>query len=156
VKAKKTFDKMSDKEYIANMNRTKNLKQITCLFFIVSISISSSCVEAATPAFTDKNCIRAVTGEARGEGYTGMLHCAVAIRNRGTLQGVYGYNAKFTEPEYVWEKARKAWEESEYYRTHCGDHWGGKGIDEGWILKMENSGYKKVLEYKKQIYYKSR
>jgi hypothetical protein len=37
--------------------------------------------------------VLAIIGEAEGEGYQGMLAVACAIRNRGTLKGVYGLRA---------------------------------------------------------------
>lgn len=55
--------------------------------------------------------IRAIIGEASGEGSTGMLAVACAIRNRGTLKGVYGLTARRVgrQPEYVRRAARTAW-----------------------------------------------
>ena len=54
-----------------------------------------------------------------------MLAVAVGIRNRGTLQGVYGLKAKHIckEPKYVWDMARKAWNESKVNRIHSATHW---------------------------------
>lgn len=65
-------------------------------------------------AVSDEQAIRAIVGEASGESYQTMLGVACAIRNRGTLQGVYGLKAKHSnnEPAWVWAKARKAWAES--------------------------------------------
>lgn len=58
--------------------------------------------------------VRAIIGEASAEGYEGMLAVACAIRNRGTLKGVYGLKAKHVDrqPQWVWRMASKAWEES--------------------------------------------
>lgn len=55
--------------------------------------------------------VRAIIGEASGEGLTGMTAVAEALRNRGHLRGVYGTNARHvdTEPRWVWEMAREAW-----------------------------------------------
>src|SRR3990167_7930662 len=38
-----------------------------------------------SPAYSDKDAIRAVIGEAGNQGYAGMLAVACGIRNRGTL-----------------------------------------------------------------------
>lgn len=59
--------------------------------------------------------IRAIIGEAGGEGFIGMKAVAEAIRNRGHLKGVYGLKAKHVdrEPKWVWDMARKAWEASQ-------------------------------------------
>jgi len=60
--------------------------------------------------------VNAIIGEAEGEGYAGMLAVACAIRNRGTLKGVYGEKAvRVLKRKYsasVFVHAVKAWEES--------------------------------------------
>jgi hypothetical protein len=69
----------------------------------------------ATPAnasIPDADGIRALMGEARGESYVCQVATAEAIRNRGTLKGVYGFKAQFNEPAWVWKRAEKAWKES--------------------------------------------
>lgn len=55
--------------------------------------------------------VRAILGEAAGEGETGMLAVAAAIRNRGTLKGVYGLRNPAVDraPARVWASARRAW-----------------------------------------------
>lgn len=70
--------------------------------------------------------VRAIIGEAASEGYEGMLAVAEGIRNRGTLKGVYGFNADFVdkEPDWVWEQASKAWDASKSSDTIKGaTHW---------------------------------
>ena len=64
-------------------------------------------------------------GESSNQGYKGMLAVACGIRNRGTLNGVYGVNAKHVdkEPKWVWKLAEKAWKESENNRVHDGGNW---------------------------------
>ena len=64
----------------------------------------------------DSQAVRAMVGEASNQGYEGMLAVACAIRNRGTLDGVYGLHAKHVnkEPDWVWSQARRAWKESKY------------------------------------------
>ena len=70
-------------------------------------------------AFADniskQKAVRAIIGEASNQGYQGMLAVACAIRNRGTLSGVYGVNSKHIdkEPQWVFKQAEKAWQESE-------------------------------------------
>lgn len=70
----------------------------------------------------------AILGEAEDQGYRGMLAVACGIRNRGSLQGVYGVNAPrpntpgVIQPQY-WEMAERAWLESEKNRIHFGTHW---------------------------------
>jgi hypothetical protein len=101
----------------------------------------------------DKQAVRAIIGEASNQGYKGMLAVAVGIRNRGTLQGVYGINAKHVDmqPNWVWDKARKAWKESKTNRIHTGTHWEN--------IKAFGKPYWadsliKVYKYKDHIFYK--
>jgi len=77
---------------------------------ILTLSFSSLCVAE----IDDDLAIRAIIGEASNQGSQGMLAVACGIRNRGTLKGVYGLNAKHVdnEPQWVWDLARKAWEKS--------------------------------------------
>lgn len=77
-------------------------------------------------AFTENDAVRAIIGEASGQGYQGMLAVACAIRNRGTLKGVYGLKAKHVDrqPRWVWVKARKAWKEAKRRDiTRGATHW---------------------------------
>lgn len=65
--------------------------------------------------FTNDNAISAIVGEYAQEDIFGMKLIAHAIRNRGTLKGVYGVNAKHnkTESKRIWQLASLAWFESE-------------------------------------------
>ena len=58
----------------------------------------------------DQQAVRAIIGEAGNQGERGMLALACALRNRGTLKGVYGLRAKHVdkEPQWVWDMARRA------------------------------------------------
>lgn len=62
----------------------------------------------------DSKAIRAIVGEAANQGRSGMLAVAGAIRNRGTLKGVYGVKnpACDKQPSWVWQRAREAWASS--------------------------------------------
>ena len=82
---------------------------------------------------TKERAVDAIIGEAEGEGYRGMLAVACAIRNRGTLQGVYGeHSRRVKEHLYgarVFVNAVRAWEESSS-SDRCGfiggaTHWEG-------------------------------
>lgn len=109
--------------------------------------------------FTDENCIKACIGEASSQGYLGLLAIACAIRNRGTLKGVYGVNAKHVdkEPAYVWTMARKAWADSAVKDiTNGGQFWGSVHCDKDWIKKMEQKGFVKTFEYKDHKFYKEK
>lgn len=80
-------------------------------FCVLSVFLS---VIPAKADISDEQAIKAVLGEARGEGFEGMYAVACAIRNRGTLRGVYGKDASMPDvtPE-LWQKASKAWYDSE-------------------------------------------
>ena len=101
------------------------------------------------------NNVRAIIGEASNQGYQGMLAVAVGIRNRGTLQGVYGVNAKHIdqEPQWVWDMAEKAWAESKDNRIHTGTHWENiKAFGEPyWVKSMVE-----VYRHKDHIFYKEK
>ena len=71
-----------------------------------------------------------VIGEAEGEGYTGMLAVAEAIRNRGSLKGVYGcFSPRVKENKYsvaTLKLALQAWVDSEDSNiTKGATHWEG-------------------------------
>lgn len=95
------------------------------LFWILNISTPAH-AQVVQPAYTEAQAVRAIIGEASNQGYEGMLAVACAIRNRGTLRGVYGLKAKHVDqqPDWVWARARKAWKESaERDITGGADHW---------------------------------
>ncbi|MDE2104610.1 MAG: hypothetical protein KGL39_45665 [Patescibacteria group bacterium] len=74
----------------------------------------------------DADAIRAIVGEAANQHYQGMLAVAGAIRNRGTLKGVYGLHSKMPDrqPRWVWAEASKAWSESRTNDiTHGATNW---------------------------------
>lgn len=65
----------------------------------------------------DKDAIRAIVGEAENQQYKGMLAVAEAIRNRGSLNGVYGFKRDLSRiPKKTKQKlflmAARAWTES--------------------------------------------
>ncbi len=55
--------------------------------------------------------VKAIIGEAAGEGDTGMLAVAAAIRNRGTLRGVYGVKNPIAQnpSATLLKRAERAW-----------------------------------------------
>jgi len=66
--------------------------------------------EVKANQISDEDLARAIVGEASNQGYNGMLAVACAIRNRGTLKGVYGFTSSLPnrEPKWVWDLAKKA------------------------------------------------
>lgn len=96
-----------------------------------------------------------IIGEAEDQGYDGMYAVAHAIRNRGTLKGVYGCKAsrvvmgKYDNSTY--KLAKKAWKESEHGEdpTKGATHW--ESIDfktPYWAKEM-----KEVAQIKKHKFY---
>lgn len=63
---------------------------------------------------SDEKAILSIIGEAEDQGYEGMLAVACAIRNRGTLKGVFGINNLRVKHERyskaIWFQAKKAWD----------------------------------------------
>ena len=80
------------------------------LLILLSLSLGSIAWAEPREPISDKNAIRAILGEARGEGYAGMYAVACAIRNRGSLKGVYGLKASMPDlTPKVAQEAKKAW-----------------------------------------------
>lgn len=102
---------------------------LVVVVFIGSCAVASKPVHASElPGMPGKQAILAIIGEAENQGYQGMLAVACAIRNRGTLKGVYGLNAprvkqhKYSDATY--KLAQKAWYAS--FRqdiTNGATHW---------------------------------
>lgn len=106
---------------LTSLHRTtvygKSLRSVICGLLI----LMSGSAYAEIPADL---AVQAIMGEARGETLLGKTAVAEALRNRGHLRGVYGLKASFNEPEWVWEQARKAWQESSKTNLVKGaDHW---------------------------------
>ena len=126
--------------------------KIETLIFVMAFAMTL-CPMAM--AIDNNLAVRAIIGEASNQGYQGMLAIAVGIRNRGHLKGVYGVKAKHVDkqPPWVWDRARKAWKESEHNRIHTGTHWENiKAFGTPyWVSSMN-----KVYEYKDHVFYKER
>lgn len=134
---------------------TPQLKDLIISFILAIVVVGCSClwlVSCESAEIPTEQAIRAIIGESSGEGYHGMLMVAIGIRNRGTLNGVYGLSAKHVdnEPEWVWDLARQAWDESKHNRLHQGTHWENiRAFGEPrWAKSMI-----KVAEYKNHVFY---
>lgn len=99
---------------------------LATLLIFLFLLIPTSKAEAAE--IKKEKAVLAIIGEAENQGYNGMLAVAGALRNRGTLKGVYGLHAprvkarKYTAATY--QLASKAWAESATHDiTHGGTHW---------------------------------
>lgn len=90
------------------------MKRSWLILLVAGCTLKVAGSEPSTFNFKPSTCIKAIVGEAAGDGYNVQLGVACALRNRGTLRGVYGVNARHnaTEPAWVWKAAARAWDES--------------------------------------------
>ncbi len=97
--------------------------------------------------------IQCIMGEARGEGLIGMTAVAEVLRKRGNTNGMYGCEAKFSEPRWVYNLAKRAWYNSRNTNYSRGaTHFESKDFKRPvWSSKMVV-----VAEIKKHIFYKER
>ena len=80
---------------------------ITLCLLLLALRLQAS-------AIPDSLAVRSIVGEAAGESYAAKVGIAAAIRNRGSLKGVYGLKSPMVDkqPAWVWRDARRAWSES--------------------------------------------
>ena len=93
---------------------------------VLAILLIALPVNATAAEIDSRLAVRAIVGEAANQGERGMLAVAGAIRNRGTLRGVYGVKNPIADrqPAWVWARAEKAWRESATNDvTHGATHW---------------------------------
>jgi hypothetical protein len=99
------------------------------LIGLVSVGMFPVKAQAAHCHISDHDATLAIIGEAEDQGYKGMQAVAHAIRNRGTLKGVYGLHAprvtkKLFSPS-TFHNASLAWvgSKTEQDFTHGATHW---------------------------------
>jgi len=129
-----------------------NKFQLIFAFLCLLVCILGTAI-ACFAEVNDSKAVRAIIGEASSEGYDGMLAVACAIRNRGTLQGVYGVNAKHVdnEPKWVWDIAERAWHNSLTNDVTKGaTHWESTDFKVPYWAKDMVVTY----TYKKHVFYK--
>lgn len=108
-------------------------------------------IQAPAFAITEDQAARAIMGEARGEPYLGKIALAEALRNRNTLDGVYGYNARFSAKSSVWRDARDAWHDSSFTNLVKGaNHWFSEA-DKEKLDKKQPRWYRRLV-FVKQIH----
>ena len=118
--------------------------------------------DTAAAAVSDDEAVACILGEARGEyakhGYTAFLALADALRNRGTLKGVYGCSAPIPLKEQAFLKrmgydreALRAWKESASIDLVAGaSHWESTDFKTPYWAK----GMKVVYQVGKHRFYK--
>ena len=95
------------------------------IVFAIAMTIGFSC-QPAHASINEVSAIRAILGESRGDGYDGLYATACALRNRGTLRGVYGLRADISNVSgELYQTASRAWAVSEdgFDVTLGADHW---------------------------------
>lgn len=99
------------------------------LLFLSGVMTLALCFQWSATGRAEVNpnqAILAIVGEAENQGLIGMTAVAEAIRNRGTLKGVYGLKSPRLKkaPKWVFSMARKAWEDSQNSNlTNGATHW---------------------------------
>lgn len=130
---------------------------VSALFWaIVLIAGCTLAKPAHAQDIDDGDAIKAIIGEAENQGYKGMLAVACAIRNRGTLKGVYGIRAPRVK-NYLYSRATHrmaflAWHESEKHDiTNGATHWENiKAFGcPSWV-----KGCIEVFRYKDHVFYR--
>lgn len=119
--------------YELEQKKVINIRRFFFLAVLVALALIASCIHSkpahANETVDNQKAIYAIIGEAENQGFMGMLAVAHAIRNRGTLHGVYGLSAPrvkhhlYTAKTYT--AARQAWEQSaiDFDLTHGATHW---------------------------------
>lgn len=96
---------------------------------------------------------RALIGESANQGLKGMIACAEVIRRRGNLKGIYGAKReKFiaSQPKWVHEQAKKAWEMSlKTNITKNATHWESTDFK----APKWSKGMKKTAVIGKHVFY---
>jgi hypothetical protein len=108
--------------------RTKSNDYLLLLLLLAGIFVVCLSSPAYSAPLPQEKVILSIVGEAENQGYQGMLAVACAIRNRGTLKGVYGLrsprvkNHKYSQATY--NLALKAWKQSALKDiTNGATHW---------------------------------
>lgn len=126
------------------------------VFLVVGLAIVCFSEPTHEESIDKKSAVCAIIGEAENQGYQGMLAVAGAIRNRGTLKGVYGVNSprikKHLYSKKIFLLAEKAWAVSASLDiTNGADHWeniSAFGCPQ-WVKKCVET-----FRYKDHIFYK--
>ena len=111
-------------EHKSNLSKALKDKHARRKAGLLSVLILSSLQSFGS--IDNSKAIRAIVGEAANQGRSGMLAVAGAIRNRGSLKGVYGVKnpAADKQPAWVWQRAREAWASSATNDiTKSATHW---------------------------------
>jgi spore germination cell wall hydrolase CwlJ-like protein len=120
------------------------------LLRITAVILVGVVLMIATEGKAEEMEIRCIIGEAADQGFEGMTAVGEAIRNR-----VYGCKSKMpdTQPEWVWVKAREAWEKSKHSNLVNGaTHWESIDFPAPWWA----DDMIETVKIRKHIFYKER
>lgn len=154
---------------VANVEKekTKMKKKIIGALLVTQLFSATVSAKEIPQGIPDDRAIKSIIGEGENQGEKGMFALACAIRNRGTLKGVYGYHAiteingqfiRITKKgtrkisKKIVDQATAAWKKSAIKRIHSGDHWENVkafGVPE-WSRGME-----RVYEIGDHVFFKS-
>lgn len=143
------------------------MKRLIFGLLIVLTLCGCSDIVFANTIDSDK-AIKSIIGEGEDQGKIGMTALGEAIRNRGTLKGVYGYRAIIEKNGKFYRKSKKglraisssivkqaeqAWKDSSRSNyVHGANHWENVkafGMPD-WAIDME-----KTFEYKDHMFFRS-
>jgi hypothetical protein len=84
------------------------------LIVLLALSFKARAGNARPSEVRQADAVRAILGEAANQPYRAMLGIAAVIRNRGSLQSVYGVNNIRAQhaPQKIQAAAARAWQES--------------------------------------------
>jgi len=104
------YDEDAEIEVLINFGKVA----FTIIAAIILILVGMTIVKAEE--IPDEEAVLCIIGEAEGEGEIGMEAVAEAIRNRGSLKGVYGCSAprvrKHLYSDRILLQAKRAWKKS--------------------------------------------
>lgn len=138
-----------------------NTKQLAWFYLAASIITTLAlfffflCTQVKAEEISEEVGIKCIMGEGRNQGYDGLLALSFALKNRGTINGVYGCKAVFKEPQWVWDLAKKAWRDTQFKPdvTLGADHW--ENIKAFGTPRWASS-MKQTIIIKDHVFYKSK
>jgi hypothetical protein len=124
------FPTIESKKWIKRIFLAMAIIMFLALTAFITLFWMSKDADAAE--IPEHKAILCIIGEAENQGFEGLLAIAHAIRNRGTLKGVYGLHAPRVRyhlySREILKEATLAWEQSaiDYDITHGATGWGNK------------------------------
>lgn len=121
---------------VSNLKKISECFKVPIKSLFVSVAVFCLMIPLAYADVSRADGIRAIVGEAANQsakygdrvGFDGMTAVGEVIRRRGSVRGLYGYQAMAHRKESaaVWEMAGKAWDRSAS-STLTYDEYSGKG-----------------------------